>query len=351
MNQNTFYTAPEEPIELDLLPRNTIDPVATKWHFTMIGVGYLLLMLGLYVASFVISLILQSVWPSSLTTWWMSWIMSFLPLYGVGLPLMWVILRRVPTSPHNTDCKSGYRATSEKPRFTFGHWMILLIIGLGCMYAGGLVGNIMMSILSAIMGYDYANGLDTIVNESPVWVTFIGTCIGAPLGEELLFRKLLVDRVRGYGDMTAILLSGLLFALFHGNLYQFFYAFLLGMILAYVYTRSGNAWWCVAMHSVVNFLGSIVIPKLAAFMPADGVSYTSPLEVLVTLFMIIWQYGLIIAAIILICIMWSRRKLSAGLTPLYRENGPSLVLWNVGMIACLAVMCLLLAISLIPTRP
>ena len=104
------------------------------------------------------------------------------------------------------------------------------------------------------------------------------------------------------------------------------------------------------MHSVVNFLGSIVIPKLAEFVPADGTSYTTPLEVLVTLFLMLWQYGLIIAAIVLICVLWHRRKLSAGCTPLYRENGPSLVILNAGMIACLATMCLLLALSLIPIR-
>ena len=349
MNQ-TFYTSPEEPIEPNRLPRNSLDPVATRRHFSMIGVGYFLLMAGLYVASMVIQLLLEAVWPSSLTTWWMSWVLSFLPLYGAGLPLLWMILRRVPSFPHNTDCKKGYRDTSEKPRFSFGHWMILLTIGLGCMYAGGIVGNISMGILSEIMEYDYANSLNSIVTQSPVWATFIGICICAPLGEELLFRKLLVDRVRGYGDLTAILLSGLLFALFHGNLFQFFYALLLGMILAYVYTRSGNVWWSVAMHSVVNFLGSIVIPKLAEFVPADGVSYTTPLEVLVTLFLMLWQYGLIIAAIVLICVLWHRRKLSAGCTPLYRENGPSLVILNAGMIACLATMCLLLALSLIPIR-
>ena len=349
MNQ-TFYTAPEEPREPDLLPQNMIDPVATRRHFSRIGLGYLLLIVGLFVGSYAIQFAFLFLWREALSAWWMTWILSLVPLYGVGLPLLWLILRRVPVSPHNPDFTNSYRITSEKPRFTLGHWTVLLIIGLGCMYAGGLAGNILMSILSAIMEYDYANGLNSLVTQSPWWMTFIGTCICAPIGEELLFRKLLIDRTRGYGDMTAILLSGLLFALFHGNFFQFFYAFLLGMILAYVYTRSGNLWWCVAMHAAVNFLGSIVIPKLAELMPADGASFTSPLQILVTLFMIVWQYGLIIAAIVLVCALWSRRKLSGGTTPLYRENGPSLALLNPGMIACLAVMCLMLASSLIPVR-
>ena len=347
MNQ-TFYTAPEEPREPELLPQERIDPVATGRHFSLIGLGYLWLIIGIPAGSYAIQFACLFWWRDALSAWWMNWVLSLVPLYCVGLPLLWLVLRRVPTSPHNPDYTNSYRVTSDKPRFTFGHWTVLLVIGLGCMYAGSLVSQIIMTILSAIMDYDYANGLNALVDGSPLWMTFVGTCVCAPLGEEFLFRKLLIDRTRGYGDMTAILLSGLLFALFHGNVFQLFYAFLLGMILAYVYTRSGNLWWCVAMHSAVNFLGCIVFPKLAELMPADGVSFTSPLQIFVTLFVIVWQYGMIIAALILVCALWNRRKLSRGTTPLCRENGPSLVLLNVGMIACLAVMALMMAVSLIP---
>ena len=69
--------------------------------------------------------------------------------------------------------------------------------------------------------------------------------------------------------LPSILLSGLLFGLFHGNLFQFFYAAAVGMILAYVYTRTGRYLWCVAMHAIINLMGSIVIPALAALLPAD----------------------------------------------------------------------------------
>ena len=349
MNQ-TFYTAPDEPNDPKLLPRSMIDPVATREHFSQIGLGYLVMMVGLFVTSYAVQFACLFWWPEVMSAWWMNWILSLFPLYGVGLPFLWLILRRVPTSPHNLEFTNSYRVTADKPRFTFGHWMVLLVIGMGCMYAGSLASQIIMTILSAIMDYDYANGLNTLADGSPLWMTFVGTCICAPLGEELLFRKLLLDRTRGYGDLTSILLSGLLFALFHGNLFQFFYAFLMGMLLAYIYTRSGNVWWCVAMHAAINFLGVIVTSWLLDFLPADGVSFTSPMQILVTLCMVIWQYGLIIVAIVLICALWNRRKLSVGTTPLYRENGPSLTLLNVGMMACLAFMCLILLVNLIPVR-
>lgn len=346
----TFYTTPEEPREPSLLPQNLPNPADVRRHFSKIGLAYLVLMAALMAGSYLLQFLCLLICPQVLSTWWFTWVLSLVPLYGMGLPLMWLVLRHIPTSAHNTDFTNKYRVTDEKPPFGLSHWMILLVIGFGCMYAGGLAGNIIMAVMSGIMDYNYANGLETIIQESPLWMTLIGTCVCAPFGEELLFRKLLIDRTRGYGDLTSILLSGLLFALFHGNLFQFFYAFLLGMILAYIYTRSGNLWWCVAMHAVVNFMGSILLPGIASILPADGAPFTSPLQILATLFLVFWQYGLIIAAVVLICVLWSRRKLSAGKTPLYRENGPVLTLFNPGMVACLAIMCLLLAINLIPVR-
>lgn len=350
MNNDIFYTSPEEPREPQLLPTQLPDPAASRRHFSMLGLAYTVMVAALLVGSYVIQFGCLFLFPQALSSWWLNWVLSLVPLYGMGLPLMWLILRRVPVSPHNTDFTNYYRITAPKPKFTFGHWMILLIIGLGCMYAGSLVGNKIMEILSAFVGYDYANGLNSMVNESPLWMTFLGACVCAPLGEELLFRKLLVDRTRGYGDLTAILLSGGLFALFHGNLFQFFYAFLLGMILAYIYTRTGNLWWCVAMHAVVNFLGSILIPAIGSYIPEDAESAMSSLQVLATLFLVVWQYGLIIVAIVLVCVLWNRRKLSVGSTPLPYRKGASTALLNPGMIACLVLMALLLVLSLIPPR-
>ena len=68
----------------------------------------------------------------------------------------------------------------------------------------------------------------------------IAFAVLAPVFEELVFRKVLVDHVLPFGEWPAILFSGITFGLFHGNLTQFFYAALLGMVLAYVYIRTGN---------------------------------------------------------------------------------------------------------------
>ena len=342
---NTFFT-PNDPFEAPLLPHSA-DPAQAKRDFSRIGLAYAILTLSLQVIAFGATNLLYGIAPAVISSWWWSWVVSLVPLYGMALPLMWLMLRKVPTAPHNTDYFLR-GATVDKPAFGLGHWFVLLIIAFGCMTAGGVTGNIIMAILSSIMDYNYADALSAVVEQSPVWVTFIGTCICAPFGEELLFRKLLIDRTRRYGDLPSILLSGLLFGLFHGNLFQFFYATLVGMVLAYVYTRSGKYGWCVAMHAVLNFMGSIVTPALANLLPEDLITFEHLYQPLVYLLLLVWQYGMLIAGIVLFCILFSRRKLSRGTDPLYRENAASIVLGNVGMIAALVAMGLVMAVNLWP---
>ena len=345
---NTFFT-PNDPLEAPLLP-SAADPSAARRDFSRIGLAYAVLTLAVQLLAIGITSLVYAIAPEVTAAWWWTWVVSLVPLYGMALPLMWLILKGVPASPHNTDHAINRTATVDKPAFGLGHWLILLVIAFGCMTAGGVTGNLIMAILSWAMDYDYADLLSGAVEQSPVWATFIATCVCAPLGEELLFRKLLIDRTRRYGDLPSILLSGLLFGLFHGNLFQFFYATLVGMVLAYVYTRTGSYRWCVAMHAVLNFMGSIVTPALAGLLPEDLLSFENLLQPFVYLFLMAWQYGMLVAGIVLFCVLRSRRKLSHGPAPLYRENAASVMLGNVGMIAALVAMGLVMALNLWPIR-
>jgi hypothetical protein len=220
------------------------------------------------------------------------------------------------------------------------------------MTLGGLAGNFAMGILSAVTGKDYAFALNSMVNETPAWFTFVCVCICAPLGEELLFRKLLIDRTRGHGDTIAILLSGLLFGLFHGNLFQFFYAFLVGMVLAYVYTRTGRYLPCVAMHAAINFMGSVVTPLLSRRL----IPYLEDPEAILNLFsdppallcyaaLMLWQYGMLVAGLALLATRYRRRALSRGSCPL--DGGRTNALCNPGLAACAAVMAAIMVVNLL----
>ena len=80
-----------------------------------------------------------------------------------------------------------------------------------------------------------------------------------PVLEELIFRKLMLDRTRGYGEKTAVIFSSICFGLFHGNLTQFLYATCAGLFLGYVYCKTGKVLHTMLMHMLLNATSSAIL--------------------------------------------------------------------------------------------
>ena len=80
-----------------------------------------------------------------------------------------------------------------------------------------------------------------------------------PIVEELIFRKLMIDRIRGYGEKTAIIFSAICFGLFHGNLTQFLFAGVVGLFLGYVYCKTGKVFHTLIMHMLLNATSSVIL--------------------------------------------------------------------------------------------
>ena len=108
------------------------------------------------------------------------------------------------------------------------------------MWIGNLVGLGITALIGNTMTSDITNPIEHMIQNTNIYVNLILTSLLAPIFEELFFRKLLIDRTVKYGAKLSILLSALLFALFHGNLSQFFYAFLIGAFFAYIYIKTGK---------------------------------------------------------------------------------------------------------------
>lgn len=82
-------------------------------------------------------------------------------------------------------------------------------------------------------------------------------CYGiiAPVAEELLFRGIVYGYLRRFTvPAAAIGLSAGLFAVYHGNMVQGIYAFVIGCVLAYGYEYFGDFRMPVAIHILANIL-------------------------------------------------------------------------------------------------
>ncbi len=88
----------------------------------------------------------------------------------------------------------------------------------------------------------------------------ISIVIGAPFMEELMFRGAIEGHFlrQGKSPSFAIVISGLLFGLYHMNPAQIPFAFLLGCLLGWLYYRTGSLWPGILCHAVNNSLAVIL---------------------------------------------------------------------------------------------
>ena len=133
-----------------------------------------------------------------------------------------------------------------------------IAITITLMWIGNILGLAITAIISFFTPFEVINPVQTLINSTDIWLNLFLISIIGPIFEEILFRKLLIDRSIKYGAKVSILLSALIFGLIHGNLNQFFYAFLLGGFFAYVYIKTGEIKYTITLHIIVNMMGSVV---------------------------------------------------------------------------------------------
>ncbi len=95
------------------------------------------------------------------------------------------------------------------------------------------------------------------------WIVLILYSAAIPaLVEEFVFRGVMLNSLRRYGDTIAIWFSAIMFALVHGNILQIGVALPAGLVLGYITVCSGNIWIAVALHftnnTIAGFSGEIL---------------------------------------------------------------------------------------------
>jgi len=174
---------------------------------------------------------------------------NFVAMYLIAFPILYLILR-------------GMRSVERPKRdMSIKELFSLFLVAEAFMYFGNLVGSYLNAFISALTGAEIENGIANIIENAPMWLIIFMVVLVGPVVEELIFRKLLFDKLGHYGDRLVIIVSAIAFGLFHGNLYQFFYAVLVGLVLGYVYSRTANIVYPIIIHVLLNFMGS-VIPML-----------------------------------------------------------------------------------------
>ncbi len=277
---------------------------------SMLGVASIFLLAIIF--QLLIGTVVLLVSPETVRADWYDWVISMVPMYLLAMPLSLFFFGLGDAEP------------PERKKLSAPVFLGLLAICFALTYAGNFLGTLVNFVLSLFTGQEMTNPVASMTTDSPLWANLLFIGILAPILEELFYRKLVIDRLRRFGDLPAILLSGIGFGLIHGNFNQFFYAAILGCVFGYIYLRTGKIRYTIALHMSINLVGGVYVTELLRHLDLDLLA-SDPASILgenlVGMVMLLLYLGFLavamigaVVAVILLALYWR--------APLRRAENP-----------------------------
>lgn len=236
--------------EIEMVMEN--ERLEGKKAFKRTGYALFAMLIAVMFMQVIVMVALELFAPGMQDSPWYLAFMLGIPLYLVGFPIFLLIMRKIPNGPKG-----------EAKKMSLKNLAIMFTISMGGSYIFNLVGLGINTLISSIRDSDVVNPLETMLDGVNIIPIIIFVVILSPIVEEIIFRGVILNKLRIYGERRAIWFTALTFALFHGNLSQFFYAFILGLIFGYVAIKTNTIRYAVILHIGVNLFGSLIMPALA----------------------------------------------------------------------------------------
>jgi membrane protease YdiL (CAAX protease family) len=217
-------------------------------------------------------------------------------------------------SQRNRLFETGYKLNNSHWGPFKGWQMVLITIALSfaTMVSADLPNywNFKLTTASPAMKsfYDMVTELLRQMTGGPLWSSFLLTAVFAPIFEEwlcrgMVLRGLLTKMKPGW----AIVVSALFFALIHLNPWQALNAFIIGVVMGYVYYKTGSLWLTMLIHFVNNGT-AVILSQIPSLQEVDFWMDMMPR----TTYAVLYVLGLVLLAA---CLMAFRR------IPLEQERG------------------------------
>lgn len=161
------------------------------------------------------------------------------------------------------SCQKDERAVSAAIRGRLRGWQGIIILLLTVVSA--VSSSVGLNILMSLTGLVQTSTAYQRVAQRQYGVAFgVGLLlytVVSPLAEEIVFRGVIYNRLRhgalergatGQGQAAAIVVSGLLFGVYHGNLVQGIYGCCMGILMAYLYEETQAFCIPILFHASAN---------------------------------------------------------------------------------------------------
>ena len=155
---------------------------------------------------------------------------------------------------------------------------IIIILLLGCQFVFNQVANIFEVALNVI-GFSAKKEVElaTVGHHSSMY--FLYAAFMGPLVEELVMRGGIAYRLQKYGKVFSIIFSAIVFGFFHMNFVQGVFAFLVGIMLAYIAIEYSFG-WAVFFHILNNFGFNLILGTFMTSMVGEAQAETISLTIM-----------------------------------------------------------------------
>ncbi len=317
-----------------------------KKTFSKLGLAFFAFMLISQGLSIVVGVIVGLINPALLENQNFLIILSCAIQYLVAFPILYLMIRKIPK-------RAPYKTKVDVKRFLkYGAVSIFF------MYVGNSISTFLMTAVSTALGRVPENSVDTVLTNTNLILSAALVGIIGPIVEELIFRKLFVDRLTVYGDAIAILFPALVFGLFHGNLYQFFYAFFLGAVFGYIYLKTGKIIYSTILHVFINLFCGVLPSAIFSMINYDELVellYTGAIteeyimaNILPLTLFVVYSYGLLaLVGIGMFIFLRNIRNIyiNKGDVRFPKGTGGDIMFFNVGTVLLVTSCVLLIAYS------
>ena len=169
----------------------------------------------------------------------------------IAFVLTFVIINKVSRTNYIT-------ALGVKRKFSIKYLLVTIFLSLVCVFGMSNFVSLFDAVLAKI-GFNGSYALPIPMdNFGYLVLNLILLAVLPAICEELVFRGIIFNGLKQYGNMKAVFLSATLFMLVHSSVEQTVYPFFVGIVLALLMLRTNNIIYPILLHFLNNAIVVVI---------------------------------------------------------------------------------------------
>lgn len=178
---------------------------------------------------------------------------QWLPKFGLGLTvLIYAVVYFIPIFIYNRTHRYKARASLRMKGVKIRYWPFIILFGLSVCLICSLINLGSSALVRLVFEWDPPTGSIVDLSSANPGVLFLTGVLLPALSEELLLRGLVQGEYEKYGVTIGVLLTSVIFALFHTNPVQIPSLIVAGVCYGVLTLIFKSVWPAVVAHAINN---------------------------------------------------------------------------------------------------